>query len=294
MLGKFLSAFLILFWACASDRGSLTKFAVKNGCEQAANNEAQKIGHPEKIVVTYSLTKRHLSEHEPVIVNFVLRNNLDGQIKLDLGQDFKEKFALTITQPDGVQIHPPQYGRDGLSRVGEILIKPGGDFKERLLLNEWAAFNQPGTYLVDVELNNVVSSEEGESLHFSDKQSFRFDVKPSDKKELAFLAESLLKEVTSGDASFEQSSEAALALSYIDDPAAVPHIEKAILQKPVLTYILIEGLVRVADENAVEALVRLLKNNDKELSAQARSALGIMAETAADKGLKSKIEQALK
>jgi hypothetical protein len=93
--------------------------------------------------------------------------------------------------------------------------------------------------------------------------------------------------------SFDQGKITAEHLSYIEDGVSVPCMERAVRQNGPYNSILIGGLERVGDLDAVEALGRILGSQDALASSQARFALEEMLRTEREPNVKDAIRQAL-
>ena len=79
------------------------------------------------------------------------------------------------------------------------------------------------------------------------------------KKECATLS----KRVADAD-SYEEAAEAALALSYIKDPVAVPYLKKALTSNQMVEGITVKGLERIGSDEAIEALTSAQKSLSRE------------------------------
>src|SRR2546423_2611542 len=108
------------------------------------------------VAVSYSLMSDQLTLHEPIIVAFAVKNNLSRQINLDLGEDRKGGFSLTVTRPDGKRAKLPKYIAESLYIAGKSSLSPGQTYEHKLLLNEWDDFDEVGKYRVEISLDNPI------------------------------------------------------------------------------------------------------------------------------------------
>jgi hypothetical protein len=113
------------------------------------------------IEISYSLPAEQLSLHEPVVMTFSVRNATPADVHLDLGQDRKGGFLLSVTRPDGVKIELQPYSRDGISLAGRVSVGPGQSFTQNIVLNEWYDFQTPGRYLLEARLAEPISITDG-------------------------------------------------------------------------------------------------------------------------------------
>lgn len=91
-----------------------------------------------------------------------------------------------------------------------------------------------------------------------------------------------------------KGAEAAIELSYVDDPIAVPYLkEMAVLRRGAFGALAAQGLERIDDDAGVDALIALSKDAAVEISSPARFSLWQIAQTAKDPALKERISQAL-
>src|SRR5947208_1078397 len=84
-----------------------------------------------KVRVSYSFPSTQLTLHEPVVLMFKIDNESTQVVKVDLGQDRKSAFLFTVTSPDRTSVHLPELKHNGVSRVGNITVQPGGAFTQR-------------------------------------------------------------------------------------------------------------------------------------------------------------------
>jgi HEAT repeat protein len=82
-----------------------------------------------------------------------------------------------------------------------------------------------------------------------------------------------LEEAVLSSSDYETRANAALALSYVRDPVAAPHLGEVLKKGGVLRGVAIHGLVRVGSPEAVEILASNLNTRDQELKAQIKAAL---------------------
>src|SRR5260370_33306602 len=102
--------------------------------------------------LSLSLEKASLTLHEPVIVNVRIVNHLSRPIAANLGLNSKTNFVIVVTTPQGRRIQSYNPRREGISFFGDVNLKPGKIYSQKLVLNEWFQFEELGTYKVDIRL----------------------------------------------------------------------------------------------------------------------------------------------
>ena len=70
-----------------------------------------------------------------------------------------------------------------------------------------------------------------------------------------------------------EASKAAYALSYVDDPLAVPYLGRVLKESFAGKYAAISGLARIGDPEAVQLLTSYSKTADPEMKLQIENAL---------------------
>jgi len=247
----------------------------------------------QQITVSYSLAAKELSLNEPVVLSFVVQNNLAQPFKLDLGRDRKENFVLTVVQPDGTTISPPPRRKGGFGRVGLVTIDGGQQYRQKLLLNEWVEFTSVGKYDIEVHLAQSVSS--AQETVTDELFTFRTSlmIRPRDPADLQEVCASLARQVESA-TSYESAAEPALALSYIRDPVAVPYLEAVLHARRLVDGLAIDGLERIANEDALRVLISALSIGEPpETAPLARAALQRIGNKTSDAAAREAIRKSL-
>lgn len=244
-------------------------------------------------IISYSLITSNVTLNEPVVIEMTIENTLATPINANLGADRKEGFRFTITRPDGVRSALPPLRREGMSRIGRLTLQPGDSHKQRLLLNEWVDFPTPGKYEITVQLANPIYAQNG--LVVAKPHSFHatLEVTPREPEKLKSVCENFLGQMVTSK-SYEQAAESVLAISYVNDPIAVPYLEKAMTSGKLVELIAIEGLSRIANKEAIQSLIKALSLQDPVVGMMTRAALTRIESKIADEPLKQQINRALK
>lgn len=232
------------------------------------------------------------SLHEPVLVRFVVENGVPEAVTIDLGHDRLGNFDFTITRPDGSTVRAPRLSPEGLGRLGKITLPPGQSYSQRLVLNQWFDFAQPGTYRIEPALATAVTREAGGPVPVETAGAISLRIQPANSQALEKVGQELAATATSSNAA--AAIEASVALSYMRDPAAVPHLTAALnggirqVQRNVAV-----GLARIATKPAIEALIARLKSGDPETADFLRTLLQTARKETADRDLQAAIDAAL-
>jgi hypothetical protein len=228
-----------------------------------------------KLRVSYSLLQDHITLHEPVILNFAIENDTSVTLLVNLGANRKEVFAFTIRKPDGSNVELPPKRAEGSSMIGRVSLQPAQDFKQKLLLNEWFDFAKPGQYEIAVRLVKPEVTPRGFNIYdISDTPEFRItlDVQPRDParlKELCVqLKDQIIKAVT-----VDEATEPAEALSYVNDPIAVPYLAEVLKSDRLLEAYAISGLERIGTDEAIKALEVASRSRNRDVALMAKRAL---------------------
>jgi hypothetical protein len=244
-----------------------------------------------EIGMSLAAVEEKLTLHEPIVLAFAVKNNSAQPVSLDLGQDRKEAFSITVVEPNGNRINLPQLRREGLSRIGKITIAPQQTYTQNLLLNEWHEFSAPGAYDVNVRLGNPGATQNGlkpqeTNLHV------RLEIGARDPEKLKQSAASLADRA-SNNSNYEEAAFAALTLGYMNDPVAVPYLAKILTANTMVTPLVITGLERIGGREAAQVLLTALNVQRGETGQLIRTALSNIERNTSDPELKGKIRNAL-
>jgi len=224
-----------------------------------------------EVDVSYSLAKSQITLHEPVILNFTVKNSLAQAVNLDLGADREQNFIFTIKQPDGTTIQLPQLRKEGASRIGRLTVDPRQTYTQEILLNEWYEFPIVGKYKLSARLAKPMQTSEGASIEPTVFHS-TLEVQPRNAERLEQIAAGLADQVTTA-SSYEEAARAALILSYINDPVAVPYMGEVLSSNHMVETIVIAGLERMGGEEAIQVLTEASSSQEWETAELARAAL---------------------
>ena len=226
---------------------------------------------PMPISISYSLVMPRLTLHQPVIVTFKVSNASSQTIGLDLGQDRKGGFSFTITPPDGVRLKLSMPAREGASRIGRLSIAPGDSYSQNLVLNEWYDFSITGKYKVEGHLTEPIVIGNGQGYQSDPGLYASIEIGPRNELSLSKTCDSLANQIEASD-SYAQAIDSAVALSYVNDPIAVAYLRRALSAHKLVEPIVIVGLERIGNAEAVQALADGLRADPSD-TVRFRSAL---------------------
>lgn len=247
----------------------------------------------QNIQVSLSLANSKVVLYEPIILNFHIQNDSNQNIKLDLGQNSKQGFIFTIVYPDGKVSQLPQLTRNGISTLGNVLVKPQQTYNQKILLNEWINFDSTGSYKIEGRLAEPIKTEDGKILVINSNFNTTVNVQPENAERLKRVSAALVQSISESD-NWKENSEAALTLGYVRHPIAVPFLQKVLTSKRLVEPIAIKGLERIGNEEAVQVLIAFVKEKpESELALLSKSALQEIENQSSDPAIKQKIKQFL-
>jgi hypothetical protein len=224
-----------------------------------------------RVSVSFLPPSEGVTLHEPVLLEFSIRNGLREPIQFDLGLNRNSRFIYAIVDPQGVTHRVGPLRETGFGAIGKITLPAGRTFSEKLLLDVWFQFPQPGEYSVKPELAFSVQRAGGNAVPVGAPSPLSVNVEPRDAKRLEAVCDRLAEAAISPDAA--KALEAAAALSYVVDPIAVPFLAKVTRRDELLRYAAVEGLGRVADAYGLDAVLSALGPDRAALERDVRAAL---------------------
>lgn len=245
------------------------------------------------VVVAFAITKLRITLHEPIFVDFSIHNGLAEEIRFDLGFNRKSKFQFTIIEPDGSRRRIQRLGEEGLGLIGRISLEAHGNYRQQLLLNEWYEFTSPGTFEIEAALVDSLQTGSGAPIESNAAQRLTLRIDARNPKVLSQVCKQLAKAATESP-SASSATEAALALSYVHDPFAVPYLAELLEDGPFVKPYAIQGLGRIADPRAVDILINAVKTQGPDLRSLAYYTLRQVETQVKDPELKSRIADALR
>ncbi len=225
----------------------------------------------EGLEVSFELDQSSVSAGEPVYVRVWIQNDLSESVGLDPALGLDSLVDLTVTQPDGSVIHvsPPPHG--GLLKVPAIRIPPNSRRGASALLNELYQFKKPGDYKLKIKLSGTMRMQSGRTI-VPPPQELALRVEPRNAERLEEVCKALAQ-ASAGYSNYEALREAATALSFVQDPVAVPYLGQVLGYGNFVSNIAVRGLVRIGSPEALRALESNLHTTDMTLKLQIQGAI---------------------
>lgn len=205
------------------------------------------------VEVSFSIPRPEVTLGEPAYVLFSARNEGAQDATIDLGKNFTAGFRFAIRKPGGVEIEAPVVGAHGMAAVGSVVVRPGKTYSRLVLINEWYHFDRPGSYMVKVQLVDSPVGEPGKILNVWRSPSLQLKILPRNPERLQAVCRKLTGTALT-QADLSAASQAALALSYVQDSVALPYLGQLLGARSTLSPIAIRGLVRMGTPEAVRVL----------------------------------------
>lgn len=243
------------------------------------------------VQLSYSAPQR-LGLHEPAVLIVEIKNGTAHPIQVDLGQDRKGGYLFEVIPPGGTRVELPRFSREGISQIGIVTVQAHSQFSQELILNEWYAFPKLGIYEFHARLVNPIMLGTGASSFVEPGFRSTILIEPRSPQRLEATAKKLSQRIEDS-SSYEDAAAAASMLSYIVDPVAVPYLKKTLHAGKLVEPIAIAGLERIANREAVEALISGLKNRTGDVQILTRAALQRIQQQTPDAVLRQMINHAL-
>lgn len=231
--------------------------------------------------------------HEPVVLLFEVHNGLKQPITVTVGSLTRQFYDLVLTTPTGQTLRrDPFGGRVDIVTIGngKITVAPGADYEEPLVMNQWFPFEGQGTYNLGSKLTSDVETADGSFQ--AESQTAQLSVSARDAKRLNRICADLEQQAEMA-TTVQAAQFPTLALSYVNDPIAVPYLAQ-LLSRHTLSYqFAVDGLERIGGQDAVEALLSALNENWGDTANLAMRSLARMQDRIADPRIKETVRKAV-
>jgi hypothetical protein len=232
---------------------------------------APKLFGGNSVEISFKFKRASVTLHEPVFMEFSVRNTLPGTISLDLGLDRTRNLVFSVTCPDGTVRSKLQLVGGGIGFSGALSLPPGQVYSQELLLNQWWQFPVQGTYLVKAEFTGPIRTQLGQPVQADRSAEMELNIEPRDPNRLAQLCRTLAGRAESGNAGTALS--AGKILSYVIDPVAVPYLADVLRNSDFARNSAVQGLGRIRTSEALSILRSNLNIEDPALKAAIERAL---------------------
>lgn len=254
-------------------------------------SEQLRAGGP-PVFVGISVQPSHLTLHEPVLLILTIENSNSDPVHVDLGRDRKEGLLVNIKPSSGRKVALTWLRRSGFHRGGTFDVGPGEKYSQSYVLNEGYDFNAVGSYEIEVRLAKPLSVN-GQDIQSG--EVFRRVIEIGERNESAL--QKRCEEIFSkadDPSSYERAAGAARALSYVEDPVAVPYLQRLLSPNRLVAPIAISGLERIGTPEAVRALASALHVTENNTSVLAKAALLHIEGGSSDPEVKQEIRRVIK
>jgi hypothetical protein len=244
-------------------------------CLAASAVEVRARGHASNVTIHYSM-QDVVSLHEPVVLMTTVANETAAAATVLMGRNFVGAMHLAVLSPDRRETtaEPGEViGIGGLFFQGELALAPAEAKAFRVVLNKWFEFEQIGTYELTVRSDARAVSGQGLAVPVEGASTrIRFTVIARDSERLASRAASLLKIITDS-TNWNEVKEAAAELASIRDAVAVQPLGEALAAQRGVDGISIDGLARIANDEAIQILRHATQSSDAGTASAAKTAL---------------------
>ncbi len=248
---------------------------------------------PKQVDAHFRFQETVVTLHEPVVVFFEVHNGLSQPITVTVGALVRQFFDFTLTTPNGQIFHKELPGGQVDTVTvgdGKITVAPGADYQEPLVMNQWFPFASQGTYSLTSRLTSDIETADGSFQ--AESQTAQLRVNRRDPARLNKICAELAKQAQIA-TTVDAAQFRVRALSYVDDPIAVPYLAR-VLTAHTLVYIdAVRGLERIGNDEAVEVLLSALNENWGDIPELATTSLGRMQDRIANLGLKETVKKAV-
>jgi hypothetical protein len=250
-------------------------------------------GAPNKVDVHFRFEEKAVTLHEPVVVLFEVHNGLSQPITVTVGALVRQFFDFSLTTPTGQVLHKDPFDRQidiVTAGNGKVTIAAGTGYTEQLVMNRWFPFSSEGTYSLESKLTSEI--ETADASFRAESQTARLQVMPRDAARLNKICAELEKQAEIA-TTVEATQFPAQALSYVNDPVAVPYLARLLSAHTLAYEKAVPGLERIGNDEAIEALLSALNENYADIAELATWSLGRMQDRIADPRLRETVKKAV-
>src|SRR2546425_5551229 len=181
-----------------------------------------------QVDVHFRFQENVVTLHEPVVVLFEVHNGLSQPITVTVGALVRQFFDFTLTTPNGQILHKEISSRQVNTVTvgdGKIIVAPGADYQEPLVMNQWFPFASQGTYSLTSRLTSDIETADGSFQ--AESQTSQLRVTPRDPTRLNKICAELAKQAQIA-TTVDAAQFPVRALSDVDDPIAVPYLARVL------------------------------------------------------------------
>ena len=157
-------------------------------------------------------------------------------------------------------------------------------------MNQWFPFASQGTYSLTSKLTSDIETADGSFQ--AESQSAQLRITSRDPSRLNKICTELAKQAQIAN-TVDAAQYPALALSYVNDPIAVPSLARVLSAHTLAYEKSVQGLERIGNDEAVEILLSALNENWGDTAELATWSLARMQDRIANPGLKETVKKAV-
>jgi PBS lyase HEAT-like repeat len=248
---------------------------------------------PAQVDVHFRFQEGVAALHEPVVLLFEVHNGLKQPITVTVGSLSRQFYDLTMTTPRGQILRKdPFSGQVNIVTLGDgkIIVEPGADYKEPLVMNQWFPFESQGTYSLTSKLTSDIETAD---LSFqAESQTAQLLINARDPARLNKICADLEQQAEMA-STVEAAQFPALELSYANDPIAVSYLDRLLSAHTLAYEKAVQGLERIGTDEAVEVLLSALNENWGDIAELATRSLGRMQDQITNPSLKETVKKAV-
>jgi hypothetical protein len=228
----------------------------------------------------------------PVFVGLEISNMTPETLQVNLGAGRKSAISLLISKDGGQSKLFTLPAFTGLARSSWVKIEGKQSYTTTLLINEWLELGEAGTYSLEAVANMQVRPSSDAKPLQAKSNSVAIVLAERDKIRLEAICRRLRdRALTEND--IDAKSLAALALSSVIDPVAVPYLQQLLLQGRIGKQHAAQGLWKIGNAAAVTALISGLKGSQADTADLSRDALLRVQDSSASREAKAMASSAL-
>jgi hypothetical protein len=244
------------------------------------NQVRMQLGEQDGVNAVLTIDEPHLVRNQPVVVTLEISNSGLNAVTINLGPNRVGALRFSLTGSSGRKIILEPIRQDGFAGGGSIVIPGHAKYTQRIVLNEWHRFTDPGTYSVSL-IAPIGASTRNAPL--------TFEISGEDPALLRDLSEKLLSSLKHS-RSFEDASVTATALCWVTDPIASPYQEAALSSTSMVDGVMIRTLRNIGGPQSAEVLINAMRAKPTaDWILSAKSALETIGATTKDIRLRKRI-----
>ena len=226
----------------------------------------------DKVTVSLRFPKQEIMVGEPMVFDYVVRNDSDVDLSITVGGDYRgsgrpTSFTMRAVRQDGdtektVYEIPVIMNMGGLMH-GENIAANGGEYAFDLCLSCWLELKEPGEYRIDVARHLRPSPEDWMSLTPSTTPfvlrtaSGILTVQPFDYDAFGQLIEKWGKQATATDIKYDEREKAVNKLAHVEDERVIPWL---------IQIESLHALTKFNDDAALAAIAKDIDSSDNNKS----------------------------